>query len=227
MFTTKRPRVESHSEDLMAVSVDLEYPFAGRWLTQNSPANRVPSHGTNLFGTSYAIDFVPVDEAGRTAPFSVTSLVRPEPADVFAGFGRPLLAPVEGNVVAAHWTEPDHDSYRGFPSVAYALTQRRRAAAGWVALAGNHVLIETSGAVVAVCHLQHGSVTVHPGQSVSVGDMLGRCGNSGNSTEPHVHLQAIDSRDVERARAVALTFAGALPRNGEIVEGRLRPSSDT
>jgi Peptidase family M23 len=202
----------------MAVSVDLEYPFVGRWLTQNSPANRVPSHGTTLFGTSYAIDFVPVDEAGRTAPISFTSLVRPEPADRFPGFGRPLLAPVEGIVVAAHETEPDHASYRGLPSVGYALTQRRRAAAGWVGLAGNHVLIETGGAVIAVCHLQQGSVEVRPGQSVHLGDMLGRCGNSGNSTEPHVHLQAIDSRHVERASAVPLTFKGELPRNGDIVD---------
>ena len=43
-------------------SVDLAYPFEGRWLTQNSPANRVPSHGTTLLATSFAIDFVPVDE---------------------------------------------------------------------------------------------------------------------------------------------------------------------
>lgn len=207
----------------MAALVDLEYPFVGRWLTQNSPANRVPSHGTTLFGTSYAIDFVPVDEAGRTAPISFTSLVRPEPADRFPGFGRPLLAPVEGVVVAAHDSEPDHDSYRGLPSVGYALTQRRRAAAGWVRLAGNHVLIEGGGAVIAVCHLQQDSVEVRPGQSIRRGDMLGRCGNSGNSTEPHVHLQAIDSRDVERASAVPLTFKGELPRNGEIVDAGGRP----
>lgn len=50
----------------MADLLDLEYPFTGRWLVQNSPANRVPSHGTALFATSYAIDFVPVNDAGRT-----------------------------------------------------------------------------------------------------------------------------------------------------------------
>ena len=203
----------------MAVSVDLEYPFEGRWLTQNSPANRVPSHGTTLFGTSYAIDFIPVDDSGRTAPISLTTLVRPEPADRFPGFGRPLLAPVEGTVVAAHDTEPDHESFRGLPSVVYALTQRRRAAAGWVGLAGNHVLIEAAGIVIAVCHLQQGSVEVSLGQDVQLGEVMGRCGNSGNSTEPHVHVQAVDSRDVARASAVPMTFRGELPRNGEIVDG--------
>ena len=198
--------------------IDLDYPFAGRWLTQNSPANRVPSHGTTLFGTSYAIDFVPVNDAGHTAPIRFGSLVCPEPPGRFPGFGRSLLAPIEGVVAAVHDAEADHAAYRGVPSIGYALTQRRRAEAGWVALAGNHVLIDSEGVVVAVCHLQQGSITVRPGERVRTGDVLGRCGNSGNSTEPHVHVQVIDSRDIQRASAVRLMFRGSLPRNGEIVD---------
>jgi hypothetical protein len=203
-------------------SIDLEYPFAGRWLTQNSPANRVPSHGTTLFGTAYSIDFVPVNATGRTAPITVDALVRPQPPERFPGFGRPVLAPVEGVIAAAHDAEADHAAYRGVPSIAYALTQRRRAEAGWVALAGNHVLIDSEGVLVAVCHLQQGSVKVRPGQRVRIGDVLARCGNSGNSTEPHVHVQAIDSRDIQRANPVRLTFRGSLPRNGDVVDAGSR-----
>lgn len=208
----------------MLAAVDLEFPFEGRWLTQNSPADRVPSHGTALFATSYAIDFVPVDEGGRTAPITVGSLLRPEPAERFPGFGRPVLAPAQGVVVGVHDTAIDHASFRGLPSVRYALTQRRRAAAGWEALAGNHVLIETGdGPVVALCHLQRGSLRVQVGRRVRVGDVLGRCGNSGNSTEPHVHLQAIDRSDVRNASAVPITFGGRVPRNGEIIEAGQSP----
>lgn len=203
----------------MLPTVDLAYPFNGRWLTQNSPANRVPSHRTTLMATTFAIDFVPINEAGRTAPLTFGSLVRPEPSERFPGFGRPILAPVQGVVVGVHHTAPDHQAFRGLPSVGYALTQRRRAAAGWVALAGNHVMIETAGGpVVAVCHLQRGSVQAQLGQSVRVGETLARCGNSGNSTEPHVHLQAIDRVDVLDASAVPITFGGRLPRNGEVVD---------
>lgn len=201
----------------MSEPVDLAYPFTGRWLVQNSPANRVPSHGTHLFATAYAIDFVPVTDADRTAPITFGSLVRPEPADGFPGLGRPILAPIDGVVAAAHDSEPDHPAYRGLPSIRYALTQRRRAASGWVALAGNHVLIEGRGIVVALCHLQRDSGEVSVGQRVRAGDVLGRCGNSGNSTEPHLHVQAIDGREVERAEAVPLTFDGELPANGAIV----------
>ncbi|WP_210604179.1 M23 family metallopeptidase [Brevibacterium oceani] len=202
----------------MTSSIDLEYPFVGRWLTQNSPANRVPSHGTTLFATSYAVDFVPVSAAGHTAPITFATLTRPEPPGKFPGFGRPLLAPADGIVVATHDTEPDHVAFRGLPSISYALTQKLRTKAGWVALAGNHVLIESNGCVVALCHLQRGSIEVRSGQRVHVGDVLGHCGNSGNSTEPHVHVQAIDDRNVEHANAVRLSFRAALPRNGVIID---------
>jgi len=203
----------------MLQAVDLAYPFEGRWVTRNSPADRVPSHGTTLWATSFAIDFVPVDEAGRTAPITFRSLLRPEPAERFPGFGRPILAPVPGVIVGALRTAPDHPSFRGLPSVGYALIQRRRAASGWEALAGNHVMIEMGdGSVVAVCHLRHDSVRVKLGQRVRVGEVLGRCGNSGNSTEPHVHVQAIDRTDVSRASAVPITFGGRVPRNDEVID---------
>jgi murein DD-endopeptidase MepM/ murein hydrolase activator NlpD len=178
----------------------------------------VPSHGTHLFATAYAIDFVPVDERGRTARFSMGSIFRPEPAELFPGFGRQLIAPAPGRVVAVHDGEPDHASFRGIPSIRYALTQQRRAATGWSGLAGNHLIIEVrTGEFVALCHLQQGSIRVSVGQSVALGDELGRCGNSGNSTEPHVHVQAMDGRDPRRANPIPISFEGGLPRNREIV----------
>jgi hypothetical protein len=202
----------------LSLALDLEYPFRGRWLVQNSPANRVPSHGTRLFASAYAIDFVPVDERGRSARFSLGSLLRPEPPELFPGFGRRITAPAPGMVVAVHGNEPDHESFRGIPSIRYALTQRQRVGAGWRGLAGNHVIIEvSSGAFVALCHLQYGSIHVSVGQSVAVGDELARCGNSGNSTEPHVHVQAMDGADPGHASAVALSFRGRLPGNREVV----------
>nr|WP_157312998.1 M23 family metallopeptidase [Microbacterium sp. MAH-37] len=187
-------------------------------MVQNSPADRVPSHGTSLFATSYAIDFVPVDAAGRTARFTTASLLRPEPPEHFPGFGRPILAPADGRVIAAHDGEPDHHAHRGFPSIGYALTQRRRSSEGWVALAGNHVLLETGDVIVALCHLQRGSIDVRRGDTVRDGVPLARCGNSGNSTEPHLHVQAISTADIDRADAVPITFHGGLPRNGTVVD---------
>jgi hypothetical protein len=198
-------------------AIDLTHPFTGHWLVQNSPVDRVPSHGTDAFATSHAIDFVPVTENGRSAPFTLGSLLRPEDPEHFPGFGRPILAPADGTVIAVHDGEVDHPAHRGLPSVRYAATQQQRIAEGWPALAGNHVMIRIHDLVVVLCHLQRGSIEVAPGQGVRVGDLVARCGNSGNSTEPHLHIQAMDGPDPRRAQAVPLTFAGTLPRNGEVV----------
>ncbi|WP_322410477.1 M23 family metallopeptidase [Microbacterium invictum] len=197
--------------------VELAYPFEGCWRVQNSPADRVPSHGTRAFASSFAIDFVPVGPDGRSAPFTLRSLLRTEPAEAFPGFGRPILSPVAGTVVDVHDGEPDHPAHRGLRSIAYAVTQRRRVAAGWRTLAGNHVIIQAGDAVVALCHLAASSITVTAGRDVGIGDAIAGCGNSGNSTEPHLHVQAMDDLDPTRARARPIRFAGSMPRNGAIV----------
>lgn len=122
-------------------------------------------------------------------------------------------------MVSAHDSVPDHHAHRGLPSLSYALTQRRRLADGWAGLAGNHVIIRVSerGTFVALCHLQRGSVQVSVGEIVRTGQPVGACGNSGNSTEPHLHLQAQDAPDPAAAAAVPFTLQGSVPRNGQIV----------
>lgn len=199
--------------------LDLRYPFTGRWLVQNSPADRVPSHGTTAFASAFAIDFVPVDDRGRSAPLRLATLIRPEPPERFFGFGAPLLAPIDGVVVAAHDAEVDHPTHRGLPSVGYALTQPRRAARGWLGLAGNHVMIRSdAGPHIVLCHLRRRSLRVDVGDRVLAGEIVGECGNTGNSTEPHVHVQALDRADPTRASAVPISFDGGLPRSGAVLE---------
>ncbi len=59
---------------------------------------------------------------------------------------------------------------------------------------GNHVGIEVApGEFLFVGHLQPGTVTVAVGDRVAAGQLLGRVGNSGNSSEPHVHLHLQDT----------------------------------
>lgn len=205
-------------------AVVLDLPFRGTWRTELSPARRVPSHGTTLFGTGHAIDFVMVDGWGRSAPRTWRSALTTEPPETFVGFGAPLLAPVAGTILAVLDGEEDHEARRTpFALLRYALTQAGRVRAGQAAIAGNHVVIEVPGAVVLLAHLRRGSLRVTPGQRVVAGQPLGECGNSGNSTEPHVHVQVSDTMDWERARGVPLAFRLAdgvrVPEEREIVEG--------
>lgn len=199
--------------------LDLTTPLAGAWTARHSPADRVPSHGTELFASALAVDLVPVDRRGRTGPVTLRTWVATEPPEHFPGYGRPVLAPVSGTVLAAVDDHADHPAHRGLPSIGYALGQGRRAARGWPGLAGNHLLLATEdGRVVALCHLRCGSLRVRAGQQVRCGEQVAECGNSGNSTEPHLHLQAMTGPDPTTARPVAITIDGRMPRNGEVVK---------
>lgn len=205
----------------------LDLPFRGRWLAQNSPARRIPSHGTHRLGVTYAIDFVAVDAEGRSAPRSWRSWLATEPPDLFVGFGADILAPVDGTVRLVHDGEPDHEARRSQPALlAYALGQPGRVRGGASAVAGNHVVLAVgpSGPYVLLAHLSRGSVAVTPGEAVSAGSRIAACGNSGNSTEPHVHVQVTDSVDWESARGLPMTFrrptgSGSwMPAEREIVD---------
>jgi murein DD-endopeptidase MepM/ murein hydrolase activator NlpD len=202
----------------------LAYPFRGRWRARNSPARRVPSHGTHLMGTTYAIDFIAVDGRGRSAPWSWRAAVATEQPDGFVGFGAPILAPVAGRVVLAHDGEPDHEARRSqLALVPYMIGQARRVRGGAPTVAGNHVVVavDVAGPFVLLAHLRQGTVDVAVGDRLRVGDVVGACGNSGNSTQPHVHVQATDSVDWGRARGLPIAFRGrgapALPGESEIV----------
>lgn len=185
-------------------------PFAGTWVARNSPARRVPSHGTDLLGTRYAVDFVAVDDRRRTATTrSWRTFVGTEPPELFLAFGRPVLAPVTGVVAAVHDGEPDHEARRSqLALVPYMLAQGRRLRQGVEAIAGNHVVIKDpqTDVYVAVVHLRRGSVQVVEGEAVTEGQPIARCGNSGNSTQPHVHIQAMDSMDLATANGIPLAF---------------------
>ena len=194
---------------VMAAAVVLHLPFRGRWRVENSPARRVPSHGTRLFGVSHAIDFVGVDAQGRSAPRRWRSVLSPEPSETFVGFGQPILAPVAGAVFETHDGQPDHAGRRSqLTLLPYMLGQAARVRAGVDAVAGNRVVIAVAarGPFVVLAHLRRGSLSVSVGDQVSIGQRVGACGNSGNSTEPHLHVQVSDTTDWPRAVGVPLTF---------------------
>src|SRR5690606_27402446 len=74
--------------------------------------------------------------------------------------------------------------------------------------AGNHVVVACGRVDVELAHLRQGSIVVRAGDMVGAGDALGRVGNSGNTTEPHLHVHAVDRQSGE---GVEMTFKGRSP----------------
>jgi Peptidase family M23 len=200
----------AYRPDLDRPPVVLSLPFAGSWLAVNTPARRVPSHGTHFLGQTFAIDFVAVDARRRTAIVrDWRTVLAVEPVERFLGFGQPLLAPADGRVVAVHDGEPDHAARRSpLTLTAYLLTQGSRLRRGLGAVVGNHLILalDESGPFVVLAHLRKGSPLVGPGDLVSTGQPVATCGNSGNTTQPHVHVQVTDSADPLAARGLPMAF---------------------
>ncbi|MBL8063699.1 MAG: M23 family metallopeptidase [Anaerolineales bacterium] len=110
-------------------------------------------------------------------------------------YGVPVFAPIDGTVISAHDGEPDE-----VPGVASNNT---------IAPTGNHVMIhiEETGTYLVIAHLKNGSVTVKTGDVITEGQQIGECGNSGNTSEPHIHIH----HQRQDPTVYPLNFAEGLP----------------
>jgi len=187
--------------------VEVAVPVAGRWVASNSPVDRVPSHHLHAYGQTYAIDLVH-EPADRRRPGLAWWPLARRPED-FPGFGQLILAPADATVVRAHDTERDHWSRTSPPAMLYLVAEGMvRELAGPGRILGNHVVLDLGGGVhAALAHLRRGSVLVRPGDRVAAGQQLAACGNSGNTTEPHLHFQLMDHPSVLLAAGLPLRFA--------------------
>jgi Peptidase family M23 len=127
--------------------------------------------------------------------------------------GSRVLAPVDGLVAHVENRQPDKPARRW--------VQRDVANP-----AGNYVSLRVNGredVFVILAHLEQGSIGVWPGQVVRAGDPLGRCGNSGNTASPHLHVHAQPTVQVSPGATwgIPVLFAGRTQwiRSGEQLEG--------
>lgn len=159
------------------IAIDLSQPLGpGRYLVvSGGPSEALNAHYLTLQddhpyrGQSFAVDIVGTDAFGLYAPG-----IAPADPDAYAIFGKDILAPCAGTVAQAH---------DGMPDMQVPQMDRSR-------LEGNHVLIRCEGTdlFVLLAHMAQGSVSVASGDTVAAGQLVGRVGNSGNSSTPHLHL---------------------------------------
>ncbi|GGV39773.1 M23 family metallopeptidase [Streptomyces spectabilis] len=202
--------------------VEVEAPVTGRWSALNSPADKVPSHGTHSLGQTYAIDITAEgDESGKDARpgfswlWPVARRNRAYPA-----FGAPLLAVADATVVHAEDGQRDHLSRTSLLGLLYFFFVEAavRGAGPVRRVVGNHVVLDLGDGTHAMyAHVRRGSLAVRVGDRVRVGQAIGQCGNSGNTTEPHVHFQLMDGPDIDTARGVPFRWRGVgVPANREV-----------
>ncbi|RPK94453.1 MULTISPECIES: M23 family metallopeptidase [Streptomyces] len=217
-------RTGSRTTPTSRPAVELDPPVTGRWSALNSPADKVPSHGTHAYGQTYAIDIVAEPGTGEEGepsarpPFRLFWPVVRRNRD-FPAFGAPLFAVADATVVRARDGQRDHLSRNSLPGLFYLMLIEGgvRDMLGASRIIGNHVILDLGDSTYAVyAHVQRGSLQVKAGDTVRAGQRLGRVGNSGNTTEPHLHFHLMDGPDPDDARGIPFTWRGVgVPANGE------------
>ena len=189
-------------------------PVVGRWVPVNSPGSKVPSHGLHAWGQTYGVDLIHVPSGTWMLNIVWSPLSRP--ADDFVSFGQPVVAAAEGTVVRAYDRARDHRSRTSWLGLLYLLAESGvRELTGARRILGNHVVLDLGdGTYAAVAHLRQGTVRVEPGQRVAAGEQLAECGNSGNSTEPHVHFQLMDRAEPAFAAGLPFRFTDTAASDG-------------
>lgn len=122
-------------------------------------------------------------------------------------YGQPLLAPADGIVVTATDSLPDQ-----------AIGSRDPLHA-----AGNHVVIDHGNNEYSLlAHMQPHSLRVKPGQKVKRGEVLGLAGNSGNTSEPHLHVHLMNKPSMSDGEGLPMPFTGYTADGAAVSSGELK-----
>lgn len=213
----------------MSHPIIVSFPLKGEWHVPHTPGTKIPSYGTDRFGTRYAYDFIQVDWSKKGLPAYRQGFLRyllfGMPLTDYYCWGQPVYAPFDGVVVEARdgylersKTHIVIDFYYAWKNNYFFNLQSRNVQE----IAENFIIIRSMNNVyAALVHLQTGSIRVSVGQKLKKGEHIGNVGHSGNSFALHLHFQLMDSADLSKANGLLCSFEEyELFQNGEWIKKR-------
>lgn len=185
-----RPRQEAAASAFLDYEnkAELRLPFDGEWYV--TWGGRTPEDNYHAVdkGQRFAYDFlIARDDSSHGASHGGKGAA---PEDYYC-WDRPILAAAPGTVVRV---------VDGLPDNPIGTMDAKNPG-------GNHVVVDLGHSEYAFfAHLRQGSVAVREGESVAAGQELGRCGNSGNSSEPHLHFHLQTTPDLGTGEGLPAAF---------------------
>lgn len=187
-------------------------PLAGKgWVAVNGccgaeRAHRntgLPVNGRLYYAQRFAVDWIRLDDQGRFVHGDLTQVGN------YTAYGADVLAIANGTVIETLDTLDDQ--------VPGSLPDRSTITAQ--TLLGNHIILELHNGLFAFyAHLQKGpfGVRVQPGDHVRRGQVIGKLGNTGNTSAPHLHLHLMDGPSAIGSNGIPFVirkfdFTGQIP----------------
>ncbi len=172
-------------------------PFSGEWTIYQGFDDNWTHQGI----WRYAVDFV-IEDITNGSTFRHAG----KKLDDYYCFNKPVISPVTGIVAAAVNTLADNQ---------IGIVDKEN---NW----GNYIVIYSDfGYYVEISHLAKDSIPVAIGERVVAGQLIGRCGNSGYSPQPHIHVQ-VQQWAYAGAPAILFNFSQA-SMNGTVIRGEFHP----
>lgn len=173
---------------------DLRLPFKGEWYVFWGGKKIENNYHATSHGQRFAYDFV-IKRDGSTHTGDGRQ------GEDFYCWGEPIVAPAAGVVATTVDSQPDNLPGKADPK--HPL--------------GNHVVIDHGhGEYSFLAHMRRGSVVVEEGEQVSAGEKLAVCGNSGNSSEPHLHYHVQTTAEFGKGQGLPAQFQSYLA-DGEFI----------
>jgi murein DD-endopeptidase MepM/ murein hydrolase activator NlpD len=189
----------------------LSLPFEGRWTVVWGGDTKELNYHVESQAQKNAFDFLVKDDNGKTFRSDGTS------NEDYYAYGRNIIAPCNGEIALV--VDGVKDNNPGDFNPVY--------------IPGNTIIIRTRrNEFLLFAHFKHQSIMVKEGDFVRRGQLLGLCGNSGNSSEPHLHFHIQNVEDMNIATGVKCYFDNILvngvnrkdysPIQGNIIENDLK-----
>ncbi len=160
-------------------------PFKGEWTVFWGGDTKELNYHVEYEAQKGAFDIVITDENGKSHNNNG------ERNEDYYAFEKELIAPCEAEVVLV--VDGIKDNKPGEFNPIY--------------IPGNTVILKTiNGEYLFFAHFKQNSIVVKQGQKVKKGELLGLCGNSGNSSEPHLHFHLQNVEDMNKATGAKSYF---------------------
>jgi hypothetical protein len=188
--------------------IELSFPFgSGMYEVGQGGASEILNYHMAYKPIRYAFDLGKINRFGTRAmgllPANLTH---------YATFGDILYSPCNGVISAARGDFPDFNPPDSDPKQPL----------------GNHIMILVDDVKIVMAHLQHGSVLVKVGDTVQRGQAIAKIGNSGNTTEPHLHIHAERGGTPDGygdGEGIPMRFDGRLLRRNDLIYRSRKVSS--
>jgi murein DD-endopeptidase MepM/ murein hydrolase activator NlpD len=180
-----KPYKENNLPKMERNTTKLQLPFKGDWTIVWGGDTKELNYHVESEAQKNAFDIVIKNDKGNS--YKTDGITNED----YYAFGKELLAPCDGEIVLV--VDGVKDNIPGVSNPIY--------------VPGNTVIVKTkNNEYLFFAHFKQYSIVVKQGQKVMQGQLLGLCGNSGNSSEPHVHFHIQNVEDMNIATGVKCYF---------------------